>query len=189
MKMDIYPLKGKHVVLTGSVLYLASLLIGIISQGIDIRGHISDQEKYTQEEKGDFIVPANYVNKIFLNNLGLNAVIITGAFSLLAFSLVVLMFNGIQTGYLIKGLTGAYDIKIALLLVMPHLIVEVFTHILSLYLAYYILSEFIVPVIVKGEQSDLSSCKAKYVLKLLVIIITATYLGAVIEVFVTPALI
>ena len=137
----------------------------------------------------EMVVPVAYLKKIFLNNLGLNAIIILGAFSLLTFSLIVLIFNALHVGLLLKGIYTSYGFRLAASLIMPHLVVEVVSHILSLYLAYLILKRIIVPVILKGEGIDSHSFRSSQILALFSLVILITFLGALIEIYVTPKLI
>jgi uncharacterized membrane protein SpoIIM required for sporulation len=134
-------------------------------------------------------VPVKYLKKIFLNNLGLNIIIIVGAFSMLAFSMIVLVFNALQVGMLVKGIYNSFGLKLAMILVMPHLVVEVISHILSLYLAYVILRQIIVPVVVIGKGIWFDSYKARNLLALLFLIVMITFIAAVVEIYVTPKLI
>jgi uncharacterized membrane protein SpoIIM required for sporulation len=164
-------------------------MIGLLSPGFEVRNQESGHEKINRDVHAELIVPHRFLKSIFLNNMGLNVIIIAGAFSLMAFSMLILMFNAIQIGYLIKGLYDAYGFQIAITLVVPHLIVELVSHLLSLYLAYYLLSQAIIPVIVAGIPLHVAPQKVKYVIKLLFVIAIATFSGAVIEVFITPSLI
>jgi uncharacterized membrane protein SpoIIM required for sporulation len=134
-------------------------------------------------------VPVTFLKKIFLNNLGLNIIIIAGAFSLLAFSMIVLVFNALQVVMLVKGIYNTYGLQLAAVLVLPHLVVEVISHILSLYLAYIILRQIIIPVIVKGEGMKTCSFKTWKILALFSMVIIITLIGAMVEIYVTPKLI
>jgi uncharacterized membrane protein SpoIIM required for sporulation len=67
--------------------------------------------------------------------------------------------------------------------------VEVISHILSLYLAYLILQRIMVPVLVKGEGIEIYSFRIGQILALISLIIVLTFLGALIEIYVTPKLI
>lgn len=131
-------IKGKHIILIGLTFYAFSFLFGLLMPGVELKSGGTDTEILGHEDKCEIPNPEGFVKKIFFNNLGLNTIIIFGAFSMLTFSLIILSFNAIHIGFLIKGLYGKYGIKLALSLVLPHLIVEIMSHILSLYLAYLI---------------------------------------------------
>ena len=182
-------IRGMHIVLLGLIFYILSFIIGAWSPGIDIGDSGSGKEAITWEGKDDLTAAGSFVKKIFVNNMGLNAIIIIGAFSMLAMSMIILSFNAIQIGYLIKGLYGTYGIKVAILLVVPHLLVEITSHLLSLYVAFLILKNAIVPVLIDGTRISLSLKEVFQTLKLLLLILLTTLLGAIMEVFVTPTLI
>jgi len=189
MTIRFSSIKGLHIVQLGLIFYLFSFLIGVLSPGIDMRDPGPVKRTINREEKVDLAVPGSFVKRIFVNNIGLNAIIVIGAFSLLAFSMIILTFNAIQIGYLIKGLYGTYGLKLAIMLVVPHLLLELTSHLLSLYLAFFILKNAIIPVIIDGARVSYSLKLFFKTLKLLLAILLTTYLGAIIEVFVTPKLI
>lgn len=211
MKFKAADIQGRHVIIAGILLYLLSFFVGLGFKGTAIEepgdmnlpglseeAHIpetfemnaSSLLNHVQVPKGtEMVVPVAYLKKIFLNNLGLNAIIILGAFSLLAFSMVVLIFNALHIGLLLKGIYISYGFKLAVSLIMPHLVVEVVSHILSLYIAYLILKRIIVPVILKGEGIDSNSFRMGQILAMCFLVILITFLGALIEIYVTPKLI
>lgn len=154
--------------------------------GLDSYPNIVDK---TIPASPEMTVPVTFLKRIFLNNLGLNIIIIAGTFSLMAFSMIVLVFNALQVGMLVKGIYNSYGLNLAATLVFPHLLVEVISHLLSLYLAYLILRQIIVPVVVKGEGIKLTSIKALKILALFSLIIIITFIAALVEIYVTPKLI
>ncbi len=143
----------------------------------------------SKSASSDMNVPVSFLKKIFLNNLGLNIIIITGAFSLLAFSMIVLVFNALHIGMLVKGIYNSYGLKLAAVLVFPHLFVEVISHFLSLYIAYLILRQIIVPIVLRGEAISHANQKARNIVVLFSLVIFITFMAAVIEIYVTPKLI
>ena len=211
MKFKVEDIQGRHIVVAGVLLYLLSLFVGLGFTGtaieepadMNLPGPSEDvripetfkmnPSSFSNHEQvpkaSEMVVPVAYLKKIFLNNLGLNAIIILGAFSLLTFSLIVLIFNALHVGLLLKGIYTSYGFRLAASLIMPHLLVEVVSHILSLYLAYLILKRIIVPVILKGEGIDSHSFRISQILALFSLVILITLLGALIEIYVTPKLI
>jgi uncharacterized membrane protein SpoIIM required for sporulation len=181
-------LRGRQVVFCGVACYILSFLLGLIAPGISMNVFGSEKEVVTRRVD-DLKVPKGMVKKIFVNNLGLNAIIISGAFSLMAFSGIILLFNGLQIGYVINGLSKVYGLKFAFLLIGPHLFVELISHILSLYLAYLILVKIIVPLVMNYELINVSKTSLIKMASLLVGIVILTFLGAFVEVNVTPLLI
>jgi uncharacterized membrane protein SpoIIM required for sporulation len=150
---------------------------------------VESMDNRSFSESCEMNVPVTLLKMIFLNNLGLNLIIIAGAFSLLAFSMIVLVFNAVQVGMLVKGIFNSYGLKLATVLVLPHLVVEVISHMISLYLAYLILCWTIVPVLVRGEGIRFNSFRTRYLLALFFLIVIITFVGALVEIYVTPKLI
>jgi uncharacterized membrane protein SpoIIM required for sporulation len=103
--------------------------------------------------------------------------------------MIVLVFNALQVGMLVKGIYTSYGLKLAAVLVLPHLVLEVISHLLSLYLAYLILRQIIVPVVVNGEGMRINPSKAWKTLVILFLITIITLTGALVEIYVTPKLI
>jgi uncharacterized membrane protein SpoIIM required for sporulation len=188
MKFRAEDIQWKHVVIAGISLYFLSFCIGIGSTGIGLED-LNSFDDASGPEVSEMTVPASFLKKIFLNNLGLNAIIILGAFSLMAFSMIVLIFNALHVGMLVKGIYTSYGLRLAATLVMPHLVMEVVSHILSLYLAYLILQRIMIPVLLKGDGIEIYSFRIGQILALISLIIVLTFLGALIEIYVTPKLI
>ena len=213
-KFKIDDLCGRHVVIGGSHIYLLSFLIGLASTGIALEDADTSPETTVQDTlenrfalngsryanfdskdtkpfsgSNKMNVPVTFLKKIFLNNLGLNIIIIVGAFSMLAFSMIVIVFNALQVGMLVKGIYNSFGLKLAVILVLPHLVVEVISHILSLYLAYIVLRQIIVPVVVSGEGINLNTRKVWNILVLFSLVIIITFMAALVEIYVTPKLI
>ena len=188
MNFKIKDIQGKHVIIAGMSLYFLSFCIGIRSTGIGL-DDLNSFDDASGQEVSEMNIPVSFLKRIFLNNLGLNAIIILGAFSLMAFSMIVLIFNALHVGMLVKGIYNSYGLRLAVTLVMPHLVVEVVSHILSLYLAYLILQRIMVPVLLKGDRIEIYSFKIGQILALISLVIVLTFLGALIEIYVTPKLI
>jgi uncharacterized membrane protein SpoIIM required for sporulation len=164
-------------------------VFGMIAPGVKI--HVPDAKEEIVNHLGNVEISDSeiYLKKIFYNNIGLNALIVIGAFSLLIFSMIILSFNAIQIGFLVKGLYGAYGLRLALMLVFPHLFIELISHLLSLYLSFLILVNIIMPLIMREDLLKIKMEIYPRIVMLFLVIILVTYLGAVIEVFVTPSLI
>jgi uncharacterized membrane protein SpoIIM required for sporulation len=187
MKSEFSFIRGKHVVILGLVLYLLSLFVGLLTSGVVLRIEDSANEIVNEDPAG-LVVSKGLAKKIFVNNIGLNAIIVSGAFSLMAFSGIILMFNGLQIGYVVKGLQEVYGSKLAFLMVGPHLIVELLSHLLSLYLAYLLLIKIIVPLVMHSDLIKVPRADVYQMATLMAGIISCTFLGAVVEVYITPLL-
>lgn len=188
MKFKVEDIQGRHVVLAGILIYILCLIVGIGSTGISLDGTFTIEEA-SLHKASEMVVPVSYLKTIFLNNLGLNAIIILGAFSLLAFSMIVLIFNALHVGLLLKGIYTSYGLRLAVSLIMPHLIVEVVSHVLSLYIAFLILQKVIVPVVIRGEGVEIHSIRIAEILILSFLVGLITFFAALVEIFVTPKLI
>jgi len=181
---------GRHIIFYGIMIYLLSFSFGYCWQGASL--HSQGRQEYgTAHEliRKELNIPTAWFKKIVLNNLGLNALIILGSFSMLAFSMMILFFNALSIGMLVKSICAAYGWKLSLALVAPHLVVEVFSQMLALYLSYQILDKLIVPVILLRKPLHNICSNARQYLYYLIVIFIVTMLAAHIEVFVTPKLI
>jgi uncharacterized membrane protein SpoIIM required for sporulation len=180
-------MRGKQVLLLGLSIYMGSFLIGLLMPGTATKEYFPKAE-IVDQGKIDLEVPDGMVKKIFVNNIGLNAIIIFGAFSLMVFSGIILIFNGLQIGYIIKELSEIYGLKLVFLMIGPHLVIELSAHLLSLYFSFLVLVKVIMPLVMSNDIIDFSMIDIKRMTLLLACIVLITFLGALVEVYVTPLL-
>lgn len=181
-------IQGIHILTIGMLLYILGFLLGWSMDGINFNESRGPDGGSILNDPLLISKSGKLIKDIFLNNMGLNSLIMIGAFSLLGFSLIIISFNAVQIGFLVKGLYTSYGIRTSVTLVLPHLVFELLSQMLSLYLAYLLLNNVIMSLIFRERTIELTGEKVVRWIVLLIAMIVCAFVGAWIEIRVTPAL-